>query len=164
MERTLAARLPPFWEKKFDMAEPVRERKKPLPDITPVTQPFWEAAAGRRLVMQRCADCQSWVWCPRPACTECGSEKLDWVSVSGRGRLFAFTVVREVVGRALRGFEKDIPYVTAWIDLEEGPRICSNVVDCPIDRVEIGMAVEVLFEEAGPGIFLPKFRPQFRTY
>lgn len=109
--------------------------------------------------MQRCSDCRSWVWCPRPACVECGSEGLQWAPVSGRGTVFAFTVIREVVGRALRGFEKDIPYITAWIDLEEGPRICSNVVQCPVEKVVIGMAVEVVFEEAGQGIFLPKFKP-----
>ncbi len=142
------------------MAEVKTEIPKPLPEITPITQPFWEAAAKRRLVMQRCSDCQSWVWCPRPACVECGSEKLAWTPVNGRGRVFAFTVIREVVGRALRGFAGDIPYVTAWIDLEEGPRICSNIVQCPIEKVTIGMPVEVVFEEAGRGIFLPKFRPQ----
>ena len=142
------------------MADEKREIAKPLPEITPITQPFWEAAANRKLVMQHCSDCQSWVWCPRPACVECGSEKLQWIPVSGRGKLFAFTVIREVVGRALRGFAKDIPYVTAWIDLEEGPRICSNVVGCPIEKVAIGMAVDVVFEEAGPGIFLPKFKPR----
>lgn len=141
------------------MTEPVKEVKKPLPEITPITQPFWESAAKRRLVIQRCGDCQSWVWCPRPACVECGSEKLEWTPVSGRGQVFAFTVIREVVGRALRGFANDIPYVAAWIDLEEGPRVCSNVVQCPVEKVAIGMAVEVLFEEAGPGIFLPKFKP-----
>jgi len=141
------------------MAEANKEIPKPLPEITPVTQPFWEGAAGGKLLMQRCSDCHSWVWCPRPACVECGSEQLEWTPLSGRGRVFAFTVIREVVGRALRGFAKDIPYVTAWIDLEEGPRFCSNIVHCPIEKVAIGMAVEVVFEEAGPGIFLPKFQP-----
>lgn len=141
------------------MAEATKEIPKPLPEITPVTQPFWDGAAGGKLLMQRCRDCHSWVWCPRPACVECGSERLEWTPLSGRGRVFAFTVIREVVGRALRGFAKDIPYVTAWIDLEEGPRFCSNIVQCPIEKVAIGMAVEVLFEEAGSGIFLPKFKP-----
>jgi uncharacterized OB-fold protein len=142
------------------MAETSKGIPKPLPEITPVTQPFWEAAAKEKLVMQRCGNCQSWVWCPRPACVECGSEKLQWTPLSGRGRLFAFTVIREVVGRALRGFSKDIPYVAAWIDLDEGPRICSNIVGCPIEKVTIGMPVEVIFEEAGSGIFLPKFKPR----
>ena len=108
----------------------------------------------------QCRDCGAWIWCPRPACGECGSDNFVWTELSGRGEIFAFTVIREVVGRALRGFEKDIPYVTAWIDLEEGPRICSNVVCCPIETVRIGMPVEVLFEEAREGIFLPKFKPR----
>jgi uncharacterized OB-fold protein len=142
------------------MTEPTREIPKPLPEITPVTRPFWEAAANGKLVMQRCGACQSWIWCPRPACFECGSEKLVWTPVSGRGRIFAFTVIREVIGRALRGFEKDIPYVAAWINLEEGPRICSNVIGCPADKVKIGMEVDVTFEKAGPDIFLPKFKPR----
>ena len=141
------------------MAEANKEIPKPLPEITPVTQPFWEGAAQGKLLMQRCRDCHSWVWCPRPACVECGSERLEWTPLSGRGRIFAFTVIREVVGRALRGFAKDIPYVTAWIDLEEGPRFCSNIVHCPVEKVAIGMAVEVVFEKAGSGIFLPKFKP-----
>lgn len=123
------------------MAEANKEIPKPLPEITPVTQPFWEATAQRKLLMQHCRDCHSWVWCPRPACVECGSERLQWTPLSGRGRVFAFTVIREVVGRALRGFAKDIPYVTAWIDLEEGPRFCSNIVHCPVEKVTIGMAV-----------------------
>ena len=139
------------------MAE-ARDVAKPLPEVTPVTKPFWDAAAQKKLVMQKCADCGAWVWCPRPLCGECGSDRLTWTALSGRGEVFAFTVIREVVGRALRGFEKDLPYVTAWIDLEEGPRICSNIVDCPIEAVKIGMPVEVLFDEARDGIFLPKFR------
>jgi len=141
------------------MAEPAREILKPLPEITPVTKPFWDGTANGKLVMQRCAECRSWIWCPRPACVECGSEKLEWTPLSGRGEIFAFTVIREVVGRALRGFAKDIPYVTAWVDLEEGPRFCSNIVQCPIEKVSIGMPVEVVFEDTGRGIFLPKFKP-----
>ena len=142
------------------MAEAIREFPKPLPEVTPVTKPFWDAAAQKKLVMQKCGECGAWVWCPRPLCGECGSDRLTWTELSGRGEVFAFTVIREVVGRALRGFEKDIPYVTAWIDLDEGPRICSNVVGCPIDAVKIGLPVEVLFDEARDGIFLPKFRPR----
>ncbi|MFQ5683785.1 MAG: Zn-ribbon domain-containing OB-fold protein [Candidatus Binatia bacterium] len=142
------------------MAEPAEAIKKPLPEITPITRPFWKAAAKGTLVVQRCKDCGSWVWCPRPACVECGSDNVEWLPVSGRGTVFAFTVIREAVGRALRGFTKDIPYVTAWIDLEEGPRLCSNIVGCPMEKVEIGMSVEVVFEEAGLGLFLPKFKPR----
>ncbi|MBI2998844.1 MAG: OB-fold domain-containing protein [Deltaproteobacteria bacterium] len=142
------------------MAEPVRESKKPLPEVIPLTQPFWEATAKKHLVIQRCSDCRAWVWCPRPACVECGSERLQWTPVSGRGKIFAFSVIREIVGRSLRAFEGDIPYVAAWVDLEEGPRLTSNIVSCPIEKVKIDMEVEAVFEEAAPGIFLPKFKPR----
>ncbi len=137
-----------------------REVKKPLPQITPLNQPFWDGAKSGKLIMQRCKDCQSWVWCPRPVCGECGSDKLEWTELSGRGKIFAFTVIREVVGRALRGFTPDIPYVTAWVDLEEGPRFCSNVIGCPIESVHIDMPVEVIFHDSGEGITLPKFKPR----
>lgn len=138
------------------MAEP----EKPLPKITSVTQPFWDAAAQKKLVVQRCRACGGFVWCPRPCCGECGSDQLEWGAVSGRGKVFSFTVIRQAIGRGARGFEKEIPYVVAWIDLEEGPRLCSNLVGCPLEKVTIGMAVEVIFEEAASGIFLPKFRPR----
>jgi len=102
----------------------------------------------------------AWVFCPRPICVECNSDKLEWVQVSGPGKVFSFTVIREVVGHALRGFAPDIPYVTAWIDLDEGPRFCSNIIGCPIEAVKIGMGVEVVFEDTGQGITLPKFQPR----
>jgi uncharacterized OB-fold protein len=142
------------------MVEERKEIKKPLPEITPVNQPFWDGAKAGKLMMQRCKDCQSWVFCPRPICLECSSDKLEWVELSGRGKIFSFTVIREVVGRALRGFARDIPYVTAWVDLDEGPRFCSNVIGCPIEEVKIGMDVQAVFEDTGERITLPKFKPR----
>ena len=141
------------------MAGERTEIRKPLPEITPVNQAFWEGAKAGKLLMQKCADCGAWIFCPRPICVDCNSDKLQWVSLSGRGTIFSFTVIREVVGQALRGFAPDIPYVTAWIDLEEGPRFCSNVIGCPVEDVHIGMPVEVVFEDTGHGVTLPKFKP-----
>ncbi len=79
--------------------------------------------------------------------------------MSGRGIVFSFTVIPEVVGHGVQGFAKEIPYVVAWIDLEEGPRFCSNVVGCPVEEIYIGMSVEVLFENVTTQITLPKFKP-----
>lgn len=141
------------------MAEAEREPRRPLPEVTELTEPFWRAARKGRLVMQRCRSCREYVWCPRPACMECGDPELDWQELSGRGTVYSFTVIRQLAGRGARAFEKDIPYVIAWVDLEEGPRFYTNIVQCPVDRVEIGMAVEVVFEPAGNDISLPKFRP-----
>ena len=140
------------------MADENKVIKKPLPELTPVNQSFWDGAKAGKLMMQKCQQCGSWVFCPRPVCGECASDKLEWVELSGKGKIFSFTVIREVVGQALRGFAPDIPYVTAWIDLEEGPRFCSNIIGSPIDRVKIGMDVEAVFEDTGEGVTLPKFK------
>jgi uncharacterized protein len=133
---------------------------KPLPQITSEAQPFWDAAAKQQLVMQRCQDCRAYIWTPRPACFECGGERLEWTQLSGKGEIYSFTVIRQVVGRAAsQAFEKDIPYVIAWIDLEEGPRMISNVIGCPVEDVKIGMKVSVEFEQQSPEIWLPRFTP-----
>src|SRR5215470_3201516 len=127
--------------------------KKPLPAITSEAKPFWDAAAQNKLVVQRCRDCRAYVWTPRPACYECGSEELEWTDVSGKGAVYSFTVIRQVVGRAAsKAFEPDVPYVVAWVDLEEGPRMISNVVGCAVEDVKLGMHVAVTFEQASPEI------------
>ncbi|HEY7169071.1 MAG TPA: zinc ribbon domain-containing protein, partial [Candidatus Binatia bacterium] len=100
------------------MAEDKQMIRKPLPELTPVNQPFWDAARAGKLMMQKCKDCGTWIFCPRPVCGDCASENLEWVQLSGKGKIFSFTVIREVVGQALRGFAPDIPYITAWIDLD----------------------------------------------
>jgi uncharacterized OB-fold protein len=85
---------------------------------------------------------------------------LEWTAVSGRGTVFSFTIIRQVIARGAAAFEKELPYIVAWIDLDEGPRFCSNVVNCPVDKITIGMPVEVVFEAASTEISLPKFRPR----
>jgi uncharacterized OB-fold protein len=134
--------------------------RKPLPQLNAVTRPFWEAAARGQLTMPRCRDCGAFTWPPLPSCGECGSAALEWTRLSGRGMVYSFTVIRQIVGGpSARAFEPDIPYVVAWIDLEEGPRLVSNIVGCPIEQVTIGMAVEVVLEQASAEIWLPKFKP-----
>ena len=110
------------------MAEARTEPQRPLPEITELTAPFWQATREGRLVMQRCRACGELVWCPRPSCVECGGEELEWDELSGRGTVYSFTIIRQLAGRGARAFEKDIPYVIAWVDLEEGPRYYTNIV------------------------------------
>jgi hypothetical protein len=134
--------------------------RKPLPAITTEAKPFWDAAAEQQLKIQRCQDCQAWVWTPRPSCSECGSEEVVWTLMSGKGEVYSFTVIRQVVGRAAsQAFEPDIPYVIAWVDLDEGPRLITNIIGCPVDAVKLGMKVAVQFERAAERIWLPKFKP-----
>ena len=133
---------------------------KPLPAITTEAKPFWDAAAQQKLIIQRCHDCNAWVWTPRPSCNECGSENVEWTQVSGKGEVYSFTVIRQVVGRAAsKAFEPDIPYVIAWVDLDEGPRLITNIIGCPVENVKLGMKVSVQFEKASEKVWLPKFKP-----
>lgn len=134
--------------------------QKPLPTITSEARPFWEGAAKQQLLMQCCLDCSAYIWTPRPSCFECGSENIQWQELSGRGEVYSFTVIRQVVGRAAsQAFEKDIPYVIAWIDLDEGPRMITNVIGCPVENVTLDMKVSVIFEQQSADIWLPKFMP-----
>lgn len=134
--------------------------RKPLPAITSEAKPFWDAAAQNKLVMQHCQDCGAWVWTPRPLCNECGSAGVEWTPMSGKGEVYSFTVIRQVVGRAAsKAFEPDIPYVVAWVDLDEGPRMITNIVGCPVEEVKLGMKVSVTFEQASKEVWLPKFKP-----
>jgi len=133
---------------------------KPLPAITTEAKPFWDAAAQQTLIIQRCQDCKAWVWTPRPSCNECGSEKVEWTQMSGKGEVYSFTVIRQIVGRAAsKAFEPDIPYVIAWVNLDEGPRLITNIIGCPVENVKLGMKVTVQFEKASEKVWLPKFKP-----
>jgi hypothetical protein len=135
--------------------------RKPLPAITSEAKPFWDAAAQNKLVMQHCKDCGAWVWTPRPLCNECGSAGVEWTPMSGKGEVYSFTVIRQVVGRAAsKAFEPDIPYVVAWVDLDEGPRMITNIVGCAVEKVKLGMKVSVTFEQASKEVWLPKFKPE----
>jgi uncharacterized OB-fold protein len=75
--------------------------RKPLPAITSEAKPFWDAAVQNKLLMQHCNDCGAWVWTPRPLCNECGSERVEWTPMSGRGEIYSFTVIRQVVAAPL---------------------------------------------------------------
>jgi uncharacterized OB-fold protein len=79
--------------------------------------------------------------------------------MSGRGEVYSFTVIRQIAGRAAsQAFQSDIPYVVAWVDLDEGPRMITNIIGCPVENVAIGMKVAVVFEQASNDVWLPKFK------
>jgi uncharacterized protein len=105
--------------------------------------------------MQFCNNCSSWIWYPKALCPNCGhKEAVEWKKMSGRGRIYSFTIIRQVIDNS-PSFQKDIPFVIGLIELEEGPRIYSNVKE---QDVKIGDAVELYFEDVTPEISLPKFR------
>ncbi len=131
---------------------------KPLP--TPaneeLSRPFWEAARRHQLIMPRCNTCGSVFFYPREACPVCLGADLGWTPVSGKGRVYSYTVVHQSANAA---FQPDAPYVYAVVQLDEGPRLVSNVVDCPIEDVTVDMPVTATFEEVTPEVTLVKFKP-----
>ena len=132
---------------------------KPLPPITPEMAPFWEAARGHRLVVQRCGGCGTHRFPARALCSRCLSRAADWTPVSGRGAVFSFAVMHQVYHP---GFADEVPYAVVVVELEEGARLVSNLIDCPLREVVIGMPVEVVFDQVTPEVTLPKFRPRAR--
>ena len=128
---------------------------KPLPQIAPEMAPFFEAARRHELVVQRCRACGTPRFPARDQCSKCLSRESEWLRASGRGEVFSFAVMHQVYHP---GFADEVPYAVVVIELEEGARLVSNLVDCPVRDIRIGMPVEVVFEAASAQITLPKFR------
>ena len=128
------------------------ERPLPLPD--PETEFFWEATRKGELHILRCRDCGTWIHLPRPACRSCGSTNLAPDRVSGRGVVHSFTVTHF----PLPGYEPPFAVVLVELEEQQGLRLASNLVDVGPDEVEIGMPVEVVFEQVADDVTLPLFR------
>ncbi len=131
---------------------------RPLPQPDAQTRGFWDGCRAGELRVLRCEDCGTWIHEPAPICHACQSERLDWRPVSGQGQVYSWTVVHHAPGP---GFQDEVPYTVAWIELDEQPglRILSNVVDHPPEQVHAGMRVRVAFREATEDVRLPVFRP-----
>ncbi len=128
--------------------------QKHFPEPPEDAQPFFDAAREHRLLIQRCAACGAHQFYPRKICTSCGATNPEWVEASGRGRVHTYTVIHQ----GIPGWREEGPYVAAVIDLEEGPRMTSNVIGCRPEDVSVGMPVEVVFVDEGE-LVLPRFRP-----
>ena len=132
------------------------EYTKPLPVPDGDTKEFWEGCQRHELLLQRCEQCNSYRYPPRPICPDCFSMDTKWEKASGKGEVYTFIVVRRALGPA---WEPDVPYTTAIIMLDEGVRMVSNVIDCKPEDVKIGMKVGVVFDDVTDDITLPKFKP-----
>lgn len=131
------------------------EYNKPLPIIDGESKPYWEAARRHELVLPRCNNCSRFHFYPRILCPYCKHASLTWEKVSGRGTIYSFTVSRVPISPA---YQDDVPYVVALVELEEGPRIMTNIVDCTPEQVKIGLPVEVCFQDVTDEVTLPQFR------
>ena len=135
------------------MNQPTGQR--PLPVPTPETRHYWEGAKGGELLLQRCDACSHAYFPPRPFCPKCASRKVSVFKASGRAKLYSYVIHH----RAAPGFTP--PYAIAVVELVEGPRLMSNIVDCPQtpEALQLDMALTVVFEKQIEDITLPVFKP-----
>ena len=126
-----------------------QERKIPAPETNPETKPFWEAAAQGRLLIKKCLTCGRVHFYPRAICPFCGSDQTEWLTASGRGTVYSYSVMRRV----------PVPYALAYVALEEGVSMMTNIVDCDLDAIRIGQPVTVAFRPTEGGPPVPMFRP-----
>ncbi len=130
----------------------------PLPEPDETTRFFWEGARQHRLLIQRCADCGYYAHPPRPLCRRCLSTNLAPQQMSGRGRVYCYTVTRHVFHPAMA---KRLPYVVAIVELEEQPglRLVSGLRGIEPGQVRTGMPVSVTFRRVDDEVTLPEFEP-----
>jgi uncharacterized OB-fold protein len=128
----------------------------PAPYISPEVKEFWDATAEGRLTMPKCDDCSLYVWYPRPFCPACGSTNVTWTDVSGKGTVYTFTIVHR---SGVPGFRDSLPYVIAYVELEERPRVMTNIVGIEPDQITVGLPVSVVFSDTEKGNALFRFQP-----
>jgi len=128
----------------------------PLPRPTPTSRPFWDALREGRIDIQRCDDCNAWVFYPRVRCNHCLSDRLTWHTVPGRGRLYTFTVARVPTAPHFAG---QVPQCLGVVELDEGIRMTTTLVDCAPDDLSVGMRVEPVFDAVSDEVTMLRFRP-----
>lgn len=130
--------------------------KKPIPVPDEASRPFFEGARQHKLIIQRCASCGAAHWPVKSRCPVCFSTDISWVQASGKGSLYTFALMHQIMHPA---FASEIPYNVVEVDLEEGVRVMSTIVGCSHDDLRIGMPLEVTFEDITGEVSLPKFKP-----
>jgi uncharacterized OB-fold protein len=128
---------------------------KPLPEVQPWSVKFWEGTKQGKLLIQVCKDCNSKIFYPRKYCPECWSDKLDWIEANGKGKIYTFSTAFSMVEPR---FMDELPYTIAYVDLDEGVRLMSRIVDCDPKEIKIGMEVEVTFFQR-EDFHMPYFKP-----
>lgn len=135
------------------------ELDRPLPQpMTPEAKPYWDGLKDGKLMLPRCGDCGHTFFYPRVLCPRCQSRSIQWIRASGKGRLHAFGIAHQAFNRA---FKVPAPYVLAMIELEEGPRMNSNLINVTPDptAVRCDMPVEVVFHRMTDEVTIPLFQP-----
>jgi uncharacterized OB-fold protein len=130
--------------------------QKPLPIRTPDNARYWDSAKEHALKLQRCGQCGKFRYPPGPFCPSCLSDDFQWQPVSGRGTIYSFIIVHQ---RYDPSFAEDLPYNVAVVQLEEGPRLVTNIAGIANEAISVGMPVRVTYEDVTEEFTLPKFTP-----
>jgi uncharacterized protein len=125
------------------------ERKIPAPAVNVETKSYWDAAAKGQLLVKKCLACGELHFYPRALCPFCFSERTEWVAASGNGTIYSYSVMRRVPE----------PYAIAYVALDEGPKMLTNIVDCAFDAIHIGLRVKLVFKPSEGGPPVPMFAP-----
>lgn len=133
----------------------VRPYDKPLPTISDETRPFWQALRERALRLQRCEDCGHLRYPIAAICPRCLSAVHRWDTLSGAGTIFSYVIFHQVYHP---GFRDEVPYNVALIQLDEGPRLFSNIVGVRDHSVGVGDRVEIVYDDVTDAVTLPRFR------
>jgi len=129
---------------------------KPLPEVLPEFEEYWKAARRHELVFQKCRSCGQEIYFPRTICYRCLSGDLEWVRSTGQGIVYSYTIIYQA---SYESFAPDVPYVYAIVELQEGIRMISNIININPLLVKIGMKVKVVFEDVTNEIGIPRFKP-----
>ncbi|HDP80275.1 MAG TPA: Zn-ribbon domain-containing OB-fold protein [Spirochaetes bacterium] len=128
---------------------------KPVPEVQPWSEKFWEGTKQGKFLIQTCGDCGAKIFYPRKYCPECWSGNLDWIEAKGKGKIYTFSTAYSMVEPR---FMDELPYTLAYIDLDEGIRVMSRIVECDQKDIKIDMPVEVTFFQRGE-FYMPYFKP-----
>jgi uncharacterized OB-fold protein len=132
------------------MATPYQERKIRDPQMNPGDEPYFQAAGEGKLLLKKCNQCGQHHHYPRAMCPFCWRDKVEWVQSKGTGEIYTYTITR-------RG--GPVPYCIAYVQLDEGPRMMTNIVDTDLDTIKIGQKVKVVFKKTEGGQSVPCFAP-----
>lgn len=128
-----------------------------VPTVEEETRPYWEGCKRHELMIQKCNGCGSYQHPPRGFCGECYKMDIAWQKSTGKGTVWTYTVTYR---NQDPGFRHLVPYVMAYVELEEGIKMMTNIVDCDPESVRIGMPVEVTFDDVNENISIPHFKPR----
>ena len=132
------------------------EYQKPLPNVNGDNQIFWDGCKQHQLKFQKCGACGHVRWPASVVCPQCHGRAVEWIIADGKGTIYTFVVYHVAYHP---GFQDDLPYVVADVELAEGPHLLSNIVGCRTDQVRCDMPVEVIWEAITDAFTIPKFRP-----